>query len=60
MTTGNLGKLALLAISDISDQLSGSEENFESFRKRLAHRDEAMRTTVIGWHYKFGPLPNIL
>jgi hypothetical protein len=32
----------------------------DRFPAKLARRDEAPRTTVFGWRYKFGPLPNII
>jgi hypothetical protein len=61
MTTGNLEKLAALAISVISNRISVREERScasEVFGKDWRGATRAPRTTVLVGEYKFGPLPN--
>ncbi len=58
MTTGNSKKFSVISSKFSVSEKAWNQENFESFRKRLARRDEAPRTTVLAGEYKFGPLPN--
>ena len=58
MTTGNSKKFSVISSKFSVSEKAWNQENFESFRKRLARRDEAPRTTVLAGEYKFGPPPN--